>query len=358
MKLLDRYLFRQFIRNLLLVMTSLIGIYLLVDFFERVDNFQEAGKTVGMAVKYLILKIPLMYEQLAPVCIMLAAVTTLGLLNHNHELVALKAGGIGVSRIIRPLFTVGILFTILSIVNSQWVLPVTTSITNKIWYEEVKKKKPRGIERNGRVYYKGIDGVYSFIRHKPKEYHFSDFSYSSWTNKYDFKFQLTARDAKYQAGEWRFFQGQLKSLTSDNDYNIKIFKQLAFDLPEVPSDFFMPVYKIDELSLFSLYKKAYLNEYRSKDTRIEFHQRLSYLFLGLPLLLLGIPVLLVVNQKWGKDLSLAIPISCGIAFAAWGWWSTSLTLAKSDYLHPVFASWGMHFLVCCYGFWFVFRQDN
>jgi len=44
MKLLDRYLMAQFAKNLALVICSLIAIYLLVDFFERMDNFLEAKK--------------------------------------------------------------------------------------------------------------------------------------------------------------------------------------------------------------------------------------------------------------------------------------------------------------------------
>ena len=39
MSLLYRYIFSQFTRNLLMVISSLIAIYLLVDFFEKIDNF-------------------------------------------------------------------------------------------------------------------------------------------------------------------------------------------------------------------------------------------------------------------------------------------------------------------------------
>ncbi|HEX9715643.1 MAG TPA: LptF/LptG family permease, partial [Desulfurivibrionaceae bacterium] len=144
MKLLDRYLMAQFAKNLALVLCSLVAIYLLVDFFERMDNFLEAKKTIGLAIKYLLLKLPFMYVQLIPVCILLAGVITLGILNQHFEFMALMASGIGVLRIIRPLLVAAAFFTLLTVVIGQWVLPPTIAATNRIWYEEVNKQIPKG----------------------------------------------------------------------------------------------------------------------------------------------------------------------------------------------------------------------
>ena len=83
MKLLDRYLMAQFAKNLALVICSLLAIYMLVDFFERLDNFLESQKTITLAVKYLLFKLPFMYIQLIPVCLLLAGIITLGVLNHH-----------------------------------------------------------------------------------------------------------------------------------------------------------------------------------------------------------------------------------------------------------------------------------
>ena len=55
MILLERYLFKQFSRNVLLVLAGLVTIYLLIDFFEQIDNFIEARKSFGLATKYFLL---------------------------------------------------------------------------------------------------------------------------------------------------------------------------------------------------------------------------------------------------------------------------------------------------------------
>ena len=127
MKLLDRYLMAQFAKNLALVICSLLAIYMLVDFFERLDHFLEAKQTITLAVKFLLLKLPFMYVQLIPVCILLAGVITLGILNHHFEFMALMASGISVIRIMRPLFITAAIFTLLTVSIGEWVLPPTTA---------------------------------------------------------------------------------------------------------------------------------------------------------------------------------------------------------------------------------------
>ncbi|MBW1790790.1 MAG: LptF/LptG family permease, partial [Deltaproteobacteria bacterium] len=104
MTLLDRYLIKQFLGNMLLVLGSLVAVYLLVDFFERIDDFIEAEKSIGLAALYFLLKIPFILDQLLPVCILLAGIITIGLLYRSRELMSLHAGGINIFRVSFPIF--------------------------------------------------------------------------------------------------------------------------------------------------------------------------------------------------------------------------------------------------------------
>jgi lipopolysaccharide export system permease protein len=360
MTLLDRYLLQQFAKNFLLVLISLIAVYLLIDFFERIDNFSEAGKPIGLVIKYLLLKIPIIYDQLVPVCILLAGIITLGILNHNHEMMALKSAGICVTRIVRPLLAVTLLLSFLTLIAAQWILPAAVTATNKIWFEGVKKRIPKGINRNGRTFYKGIEGIYSFRRTHPEKHQFAEFSYTRWDDQYRLQLLLTAQQAVWENGTWTLTNGQLKQKTGqDTGYEIMYFNNRTFTLPEQPADFFIPPYKTGETSLSQMYARAKANNSHDNNKAwIDFHGRLSYVFLGLPLILIGIPILLIVHKKWGNDLSLTVPISCGIAFAAWGWWSASQSLAKAAYLHPAIASWSIHFVIGGIGLLLIRRQNN
>ena len=357
MKLLDRYLMAQFAKNLALVICSLITIYLLVDFFERVDNFLEAKKSIGLAVKYLLLKLPFMYVQLIPVCILLAGVITLGVLNQHFEFMALMASGISVIRIIRPLLVAAALFTLLTLVIGQWVLPATTSATNRIWYEEVNRQIPKGIIRDGRTYFRGTEGIFSFVRPTPGKNEFFNFSFAAYDGEHGLTTLLTAQKATWENGAWLLTNGQQKLRTENGSFSVTLFQTLAPPFAEAPEEFFVPPYKIEEISYTKLLRQALDNKVSNHESLVEFHRRFSYAFLGLPLLLLGLPVLLAVHKNRGRDLALAIPVSCGLAFAAWGGWSASQSLAKTATLPPGIASWSIHLLTIGVGC-FLLKKHN
>lgn len=359
MKLLDRYLLILFSKKFLLILGSLTTVYMLVDFFERIDNFIEKGKPFSLAIKYFLFKIPTMIDLLLPVCILLAGIITLGLLNHNHEFSALKACGVSATRIIYPILIGSIAFTVFHLVIAQWLLPATASVSNKIWYEEVSEDVPTGISRNDRTFHRGNEGVYSFIQPDLKKYSFTDFSYASWEENYRPKLFLTADEASWQNNTWTFKNGRIKQRDAASEYTVEPFERTTFTLPETPGDFFVPIDVPNETSLSRLFKNARSRALRNDPGAwLAFHQRLSYVFLGIPLILLGIPVLFAVHQRWGHDLVFAVPISCGLAFAAWGWWSVAQSLAKASYLPAIAASWNIHLLLGTAGWLLIRRQDR
>ena len=76
MSILDRYLIKEIIKHFAIVLVAGTGIYLVVDFFENVDNFLAAGLTVMRMFQFLQLKLPLITVQITPVGILLAVLIT------------------------------------------------------------------------------------------------------------------------------------------------------------------------------------------------------------------------------------------------------------------------------------------
>lgn len=359
MKLLDRYLLRQFAKNILLVLSLFVAIYLLVDFFERIDEFIQANKPLGLAAKYLLLNIPFMIEQLMPVCILLGGVVTLGLLNHHGELAAMKAGGICVGRLAAPVVAGAVLSSLLLLAMGQWLLPTTVATANQILHEQVRGEIPQGLYRNNRFYYRGKHGFYSFARPDPKLDRYVDFSYATYDDDFRLQWLLSAGTAKWQNGEWHLGDCQTKAITGTEGYKVTTYDAMKIVLPETPTDFFMPEYKLNEMSLTQLYGRTHsTGSSGDREARFKLYERLSYMLLGLPMMLLGLPVLLLVHQRWGRDLSLAIPVSCGLAFLAWGCWGTLQSLARGNYVHPAIAASAIHLLISGLGIWLLKQQDR
>ena len=96
MSLLHRYVLRRFIYYYVLSAAGLIGIFLVVDFFERVDEFVRRDIPYSELVYYYICKIPGIAFYMAPQAVLLATVITLAVLARDNEITAMRAGGIGV----------------------------------------------------------------------------------------------------------------------------------------------------------------------------------------------------------------------------------------------------------------------
>ncbi len=315
---------------------------------------------MGLVIKFFLLNIPFIIEQMGPVCILLAGVVTLGILNHSNELIALKAGGVPLRKITAPILASGLLFTLLFLAMSQFVLPKTVAQTNSIWHKDVKGRLPLGIYRNGRYYYRGVDGFYSFARPSPKSHDFLFFSYTSWNKEYELTYNIAAKQASWKDGIWTLKNGQIQKTSPDNAFTTKLFKEKKYQFREKPGDFFVPQYQALEFSLLDLYKET-KHQNSPDETNLaltNFYGRVSYVFLGLPLLILGLPLLLLVYRKWGRDLSLAIPVSCGMAFACWGVWGTLQSLAKASYVSPFFAAGSVHVFMAIFGFILLLREES
>ena len=361
-KLLDRYLLSQFIKHYLTVAAGFISIYLLIDFFEKIDNFTSNGKSIWLALKFFLLNVPFILDQLAPILTLLAGIITLGILNHTHELNALKACGIPLAKIIRPLLVGGLLATSVFFCAAQWLLPYTIPAASAIWDGEIKGRLPLGIFRNGRYYYRGAEGFYSFERPDRKALKFKNFSYSEWDEKYNTRSLLSAGRANWLDNEkkWQFSDVQLQKRGEDGRYQIQNLDTLKLQLPETPLEFVVPDNESAERSLTGLYAAIHesRSDWQTTKATSDFYGRISYLLLGLPLLLLGLPTLLHAYQKWGRDLYIAIPASCGIAFVAWGIWGALQSLAVAGYFPPAIAASAIHLIFAAAGFMLLAREDR
>ena len=105
MTILDKYLAREIIKYLTTVIIAVVGVYLAVDFFQKIDNFILADIPLKRMIVYFALKIPLIVSQIMPVGILLGVLIAFGLMNKNNEIVALKCGGVSVYYLLRPILS-------------------------------------------------------------------------------------------------------------------------------------------------------------------------------------------------------------------------------------------------------------
>ncbi|MEN8140880.1 MAG: LptF/LptG family permease [Thermodesulfobacteriota bacterium] len=359
MNLLDRYLFRQFASNFLLIVAALISIYLLIDVFERLDNFQEKDLAAKVIAAYFLAKVPVIYDQMAPICLLLAGIITLGLLMNRHELQTINAGGISKARVMRPLLAGVAFFTLLSLAFAQWLLPQASAQVKLIWQKQVKGQTHGGTVRDGVTFFRGEDGIYSFRQAKGDQNHFSDFHYVRLAPEEKGPKLLFAQRATAKKRQWQFANGfQQQQQREGEEMQLLTFNQLALTLPHQPDDFFTPAKLGAELPLSHLIRHGLGRQAKAKD-RLELNRRLSFILLGVPLLLVALPLMLRFQRTRGSiNLALAVPASAGLAFMAWGIWSGLQAMSQGGTMSPLLASWGIHLTCSAVGLVMLWRNTR
>lgn len=106
-RILDRYILREWAKVFTLSLLSFMGILLLSEGYNWIPDFLGWGASLGTIIAYLLLSVVKLSSLLIPVALLISVIFVLGAMNRNQEIVAARAAGIGMWRLTAPLWAVG-----------------------------------------------------------------------------------------------------------------------------------------------------------------------------------------------------------------------------------------------------------
>lgn len=107
-----------------MTLVALLAIFLIAESFDKA-RYLGHGLTTGLMLEYLVLKVPFMVAGFMPVIVLLAASLFVSDLARHHEIVALRAAGLGINKVALPLLAVATLAAGLNFVTGEWIAPAT-----------------------------------------------------------------------------------------------------------------------------------------------------------------------------------------------------------------------------------------
>jgi lipopolysaccharide export system permease protein len=125
MKRLHLYIIKRFIGPL--IVTLLISLFVLLMQFLWVylDDLVGKGLELNIIIEFLIYTLAMLMPMALPLSMLLASIMTFGDLGENNELLAMKAAGISLFRIMKPVIVLSILISIGAFYFSNRVIPVS-----------------------------------------------------------------------------------------------------------------------------------------------------------------------------------------------------------------------------------------
>ena len=109
MNTFDRYLLREWLKIIALVLAAMLGLLLVQVMYTDMIMLLERGAHLGDVAKYFAVTVPSFLSLLLPLTLLVSLLYTLGQMHRHHEFTALRAAGISLWRITAPVWVVGVL---------------------------------------------------------------------------------------------------------------------------------------------------------------------------------------------------------------------------------------------------------
>jgi lipopolysaccharide export system permease protein len=252
MRLLDRYIARECLKLLCLCLVAFIGVYVIVDLFEKFSKFLETLVTPALIVRYYLLSIPNILLQVLPVAVLLSSLLTLGGLARNNEMLAMKMGHVSTLRIALPCIAIGLAASLTAWVMAEYLVPRTSERALNIWRTQVRRLPAHRITRDSDIWYRAqgkrfvhislIDPASGLIR---------GMSIFELAPDFDLLQRVDARAAVWSGDGWTLRHGYRLELDQD-PVRIESFEELGVPLKERPEDFARVARAPEEMSYTQL----------------------------------------------------------------------------------------------------------
>ena len=345
MKVIDRYIVKNLLYCYALCFVALMGLYIVCDAFTKVDKFIKGGGTfLGNFVKYYSAWAPGIYHDIAPVIFVMASMVALSRLNRANELVALKAAGVSLFRVVRPLIFASIVACIIIAVVQEGVVPALA--------DEMRGTRDKPIKS---IFLSDAGGNIIFVgEYYPDRREIKNVEVKGFYKSGRKSFHLVAASGIHQKGGWRLFG--VKKYEFDEDGAVKAppdaagspcanIREMFFKTDILPTDIEGVDKDVNHLKLHQLVLQ-YRRQPAKVHLRVQIHLRFARPLSTFVLLLLGIPFAV---RRSRHAVFLAAVVCIFVCLAYYGVSFFLEELGSSGTVSPLTAAWLAPLLFTCIG---------
>ncbi|MBF0226016.1 MAG: LPS export ABC transporter permease LptG [Desulfobacterales bacterium] len=356
MLIINYYISRQVIKYFFVVLIAVTTIYVTVDFFERIDNLMRVDVGSYQVFIFFISKIPLVVVLLTPVGVLLSILIALGIMNKNNEIIALKSGGVSIYALLKPVLSLGLIFTFFIFFVAEIIVPITISKANFIWQNKegtvVASRENNIWIRQDRL----IANIKYFI---PTERTAYGLTLSYFDHNFNLVRRIDAKRGTYTEDKWVLYEVLEQTLTNTGDYNVKVKPIMEEKIELLPDDLKKVIKKTEEMGFFELksyIKKVQSEGYDAKIYKVDLYSKISFPFVCIIMVIVGTGIA-VKDKNRKKNMASNIVIGIGIAFCYWISHSFCMSLGYAEILSPQIAAWATNMIFLCFGIILIIKAE-
>jgi LPS export ABC transporter permease LptG/LPS export ABC transporter permease LptF len=366
-RILDEYVVREFLFMFFLVLCGFVMLMLVFTFFELISDILRNRIPLSTVGQYLINLTPSMLYQIAPLAVLIAVLVTFGVLNRNSEIIAMKATGISLYRLVVPVIAIAAVLAVSLFLFDEFYLPQANRRQEAL-RNIIKGRPPQTVlhpeqrwvfgqpnaGEPGRIFY----------------YQFFDAAHQEFANLSVFEFDpssfaITRRifasrvywDSDH--GTWNFENGWQRDIEGENSKAYREFAQTTFaEIHEDPGYFTKEEKQSQEMNFGELQRYISALSQSGFDTmrlRFDLWHKLSYPLIAIVMAGLAIPFALSMGRR-GSLTGIAVAI--GVALTYFVADSFFRALGNVNYLPAALAAWSPDVLFGLVGGYLLLRTPT
>ena len=339
MRILDRYLLREQILSLLMGLVFFVAIFVVVDIFEKLDSFLDNKVPLPVVVHFYIVSIPGIVTIVLPMSMLLSCLLALSQIGRNNELTAMQAAGIGLARIVMPLYLFAFLVSAGVFTVNETLVPKLNAVRNKIYRGDIKKENLEGASVRTNLAYLGSDGRTFLIR----SYNIPERTMREVViqeiRQHTLNGRIDAESATWEKGRWVFRQGFVRRFDREGEHAAHFNELVIPGLKESPESFAKAEEDPSALSYWEL--ERYIQRLKQSGSRVQKYLVELYLKISFPLtnfVVVLIGTALAIRVRRG-GLAISFGLAVFISFVYYAIIRTGQALGHSGTLPPLIGAW-------------------
>ncbi len=347
MKLIDRYIVRQFLVTALFSLAAVLVIFIIIDAMEKMDDFIDKQAGMEVIALYYVYFVPEIIKLIIPVAMLLASLFVTARLSTQGEWTAFKSSGISLYRLLFPFLTVAILVSAVSVYFNGWIVPYANK--KKFTIERVYLHKDIVNASGANIYVQDSPtrilslGYFDDTRNIASRVSIQDFSIADPTvmvervDAVTMVWDSTSRRWMLNNGSRRWFANGRERI---DDFAVQPAGTLHFN----PDDLRKKQQKPDEMSYYDMQEFIENQQRAGQDVarwQVDFYSKVSFPFATVIVVLFGVPFS-SFRRRGGVGVQLGVSLL--ICFVYLIFMKVSQVFGYNGDINPLLTAWSANII--------------
>lgn len=352
MSILNRYIAVTWLRLFALCLGSFVAIYLVLDMMDKIPRYLRAGGAISDIATFFLNKLPEMVGQTSAFSTLMATLLTLGLLSRSSEITAMRSCGISLMRISLPMLMLGLVASILLLVNAEMIVPISYERMDYIERVRIKKQGVNAVFKLNNIWFRNDSMIIQARAFDPQKRMLKGVTVWTLDDSLTPVSRIDADRAEFKDGHWTLRELEVKDFSVGTGYRATAVPSMDVALNLKVDDLKVLDNNADNLSYRKLREYAenlQRGGYQAFRYMTMMHSKISSPFAAFVMVVLGIPFAMRNSRSGG--VALGIGASVGIGFGYFVINAVLLSYGRSGVLPAVAAAWGANVIFCLVGVW-------